>query len=124
MKVYLTSVPTVLGIVPRLSQVVPPSVEYWKLVGLLVIVLLTRIVPLRSEAWNFKVDGIEVAWNQVDIEDVLQSSQQLERLYSEVHLLKSLKHENIIKFYNSWVDDKNKTINMITELLTSGNLRQ
>nr|TKR97652.1 serine/threonine-protein kinase WNK8 isoform X3 [Populus alba] len=71
-----------------------------------------------------EVDGIEVAWNQVDIEDVLQSSQQLERLYSEVHLLKSLKHENIIKFYNSWVDDKNKTINMITELLTSGNLRQ
>ncbi|XP_011026813.1 PREDICTED: serine/threonine-protein kinase WNK8 isoform X3 [Populus euphratica] len=71
-----------------------------------------------------EVDGIEVAWNQVDIEDVLQSSQQLERLYSEFHLLKSLKHVNIIKFYNSWVDHKNKTINMITELLTSGNLRQ
>ncbi|CAK7335801.1 unnamed protein product [Dovyalis caffra] len=71
-----------------------------------------------------EVDGIEVAWNQVNIEDVLQSSQQLERLYSEVHLLKSLKHENIIKFYSSWVDDKNKTINMITELFTSGNLRQ
>jgi hypothetical protein len=58
-KVYLTSVPTVLGMVPSASQVVPPSVEYWKLVGLAVIVLLTRIVPLRSEAWNFKVDGIE-----------------------------------------------------------------
>ncbi|KAE8055076.1 hypothetical protein FH972_011941 [Carpinus fangiana] len=71
-----------------------------------------------------EVDGIEVAWNQVDIEDVLQSPEQLERLYSEVHLLKSLKHENIIKFYNSWVDDKNKTINLITELFTSGSLRQ
>ncbi|KAF9689185.1 hypothetical protein SADUNF_Sadunf01G0065400 [Salix dunnii] len=71
-----------------------------------------------------EVDGIEVAWNQVNIEDVLQSSQQMERLYSEVHLLKSLKHENIIKFYNYWVDNKNKTINMITELFTSGNLRQ
>jgi hypothetical protein len=57
--VYLTRVPTVLGIVPSASQVVPPSVEYSKLVGLLVIVWLTRIVPLRSEAWNFKVDGIE-----------------------------------------------------------------
>ncbi|XP_031262712.1 serine/threonine-protein kinase WNK8 isoform X2 [Pistacia vera] len=71
-----------------------------------------------------EVDGIEVAWNQVNIEDVLQSPDQLERLYSEVYLLKSLKHENIIKFYNSWVDDKNKTINMITELFTSGSLRQ
>jgi len=71
-----------------------------------------------------EVNGIEVAWNQVNIEDVLQSPEQLERLYSEVHLLKSLKHENIIKSYNSWVDDKNKTINLITELFTSGSLRK
>ncbi|XP_038874815.1 serine/threonine-protein kinase WNK8-like isoform X2 [Benincasa hispida] len=71
-----------------------------------------------------EVGGIEVAWSQVDIEDVLQSPEQLQRLYSEVHLLKSLKHENIIKFYSYWVDDKRKTINMITELFTSGSLRQ
>ncbi|XP_035550013.1 probable serine/threonine-protein kinase WNK10 isoform X2 [Juglans regia] len=70
-----------------------------------------------------EVDGIEVAWNQVNIDDVLQSPEQLERLYSEVHLLKSLKHKNIIKFYYSWVDDKNKTINLITELFSSGSLR-
>ena len=71
-----------------------------------------------------EADGIEVAWNQVNIKDVLQTPEQLEILYSEVHLLKSLKHENILKFYNSWVDDKNKTINMITELFSSGSLRQ
>ncbi|KAK9122220.1 hypothetical protein Syun_019837 [Stephania yunnanensis] len=71
-----------------------------------------------------EVDGIEVAWNQVKIDDVLQSPADLERLYSEVYLLKSLKHDNIIKFYNSWIDDRNKTVNMITELFTSGNLRQ
>ncbi|OIW14420.1 hypothetical protein TanjilG_20866 [Lupinus angustifolius] len=71
-----------------------------------------------------EINGIEVAWNHVSIEDVLQSSQQLERLYSEIHLLKTLKHENIIKLHNSWVDDKNKTITMITELFTSGSLRQ
>ncbi|KAM1432892.1 hypothetical protein ACFXTO_015384 [Malus domestica] len=69
-------------------------------------------------------EGIEVAWCQVNIEEVLQSPEQLERLYSEVHLLKSLKHQNIVKFHNSWVDDKNKTINIITELFTSGSLRQ
>ncbi|KAF5935277.1 hypothetical protein HYC85_026406 [Camellia sinensis] len=71
-----------------------------------------------------EIDGIEVAWNQVTIEHALQSPEHLERLYSEVHLLKTLKHENIIKSYSSWVDDKNKSINMITELFTSGNLRQ
>ncbi|XP_072963618.1 probable serine/threonine-protein kinase WNK4 [Typha angustifolia] len=71
-----------------------------------------------------EVDGIEVAWNQVRIDEVLQSPDNLERLYSEVHLLKSLNHDNIIKFYNSWVDDKKKTINIITELFTSGSLRQ
>lgn len=71
-----------------------------------------------------EVDGIEVAWNQVRIDDVLRSPEDFEKLYSEVYLLRSLSHENIIKFSNSWVDDKNKTINMITELFTSGNLRQ
>lgn len=77
----------------------------------------------RYKAFD-EVDGIEVAWNQISIEDVLQSPRDLEKLYSEVHLLKSLKHENIIKLYNSWVDDKTKTVNMITELFTSGSLRQ
>ncbi|EOA40094.1 hypothetical protein CARUB_v10008787mg [Capsella rubella] len=71
-----------------------------------------------------EVDGIEVAWNQVKIDDLLQSPDCLERLYSEVRLLKSLKHKNIIRFYNSWIDDKNKTVNIITELFTSGSLRQ
>ena len=58
------------------------------------------------------------------IDDVLQSPNSLERLYSEVRLLKSLKHSNIIRFYNSWIDDKNKTVNIITELFTSGSLRK
>ncbi|XP_048504433.1 probable serine/threonine-protein kinase WNK10 isoform X2 [Beta vulgaris subsp. vulgaris] len=71
-----------------------------------------------------EVNGIEVAWNRVKIHDVLQSPEGLEKLYSEVHLLKTLKHENIIKLYDSWVDDKKKTVNMITELFTSGNLRE
>ncbi|KVH95279.1 Protein kinase, catalytic domain-containing protein [Cynara cardunculus var. scolymus] len=71
-----------------------------------------------------EVEGIEVAWNQVTLDDTLQSREDLERLYYEVHLLKTLKHENIIKSYCSWVDEKERTLNMITELFTSGNLRQ
>ncbi|ESW07272.1 hypothetical protein PHAVU_010G115800 [Phaseolus vulgaris] len=71
-----------------------------------------------------EVDGIEVAWNQVKIDGLLHSVDDLAKLYSEVNLLKSLKHDNIIKFCDSWIDDKQKTVNMITELFTSGNLRQ
>ncbi|KAM7276732.1 hypothetical protein ACFE04_018598 [Oxalis oulophora] len=70
-----------------------------------------------------EVEGIEVAWNQINIGKVLRSQEDLEKLYSEVHLLRSVKHENIMKFFNSWVDYEKKTINMITELFTSGSLR-
>lgn len=56
------------------------------------------------------IDGIEVAWNQICIDDALQSPEHLERTYSEVHLLKMLKNENVIKLYTSWVDDVNKSI--------------
>ncbi|MCO5547515.1 hypothetical protein L7F22_000965 [Adiantum nelumboides] len=68
-------------------------------------------------------DGIEVAWNQV--QDVLLRTQEdLDRLYSEVHLLSQLKHKNIIKLHHSWVDKKAHTVNFITEIFTSGTLRQ
>lgn len=69
-------------------------------------------------------EGIEVAWNQVKVTDILRNSVDLERLYSEVHLLKTLKHKNIIKFYNSWIDGRNENINFITEIFTSGTLWQ
>ncbi|GLT90524.1 hypothetical protein SLE2022_084510 [Rubroshorea leprosula] len=69
-------------------------------------------------------NGIEVAWNQVKLYDFLQSPEDLERLYSEIHLLKTLKHRNIMKFYTSWVDTANRNINFVTEMFTSGTLRQ
>ncbi|KAL2324400.1 hypothetical protein Fmac_023458 [Flemingia macrophylla] len=69
-------------------------------------------------------EGIEVAWNQVKIYDFLQNPEDLERLYSEIHLLKTLKHKNIMKFYTSWVDTANRHINFVTEMFTSGTLRQ
>nr|KAJ0201621.1 hypothetical protein LSAT_V11C600329850 [Lactuca sativa] len=63
-------------------------------------------------------------WNHMRIDVVMKSPQDLEKLYSEVHLLRSLKHNNIINFFDSWVDHKKKNVNMITELFTSGSLRQ
>ncbi|KAF3684587.1 putative dof zinc finger protein DOF2.5-like isoform X1 [Capsicum annuum] len=68
-------------------------------------------------------DGIEGAWSQVKVEDVLQSPDKLGKLYAEMHILRKLKHGNIMKFCDSWVDDNKRTINMITELFTFGNLR-
>ncbi|GAU47409.1 hypothetical protein TSUD_46200 [Trifolium subterraneum] len=69
-------------------------------------------------------EGIEVAWNQVKLYDFLKNPQDLERLYCEIHLLKTLKHKNIMKFYTSWVDTANRHINFVTEMFTSGTLRQ
>ncbi|XP_042517876.1 serine/threonine-protein kinase WNK1-like isoform X2 [Macadamia integrifolia] len=69
-------------------------------------------------------EGIEVAWNQVKLYDFMQSPEDLERLYCEIHLLKTLKHKNIMKFYSSWVDTANRNINFVTEMFTSGTLRQ
>ncbi|KAD6795543.1 hypothetical protein E3N88_06439 [Mikania micrantha] len=69
-------------------------------------------------------EGIDVAWNQVKLYDFLQSPEDLERLYGEIHLLKTLKHSNIMKFYTWWVDTNNRNINFVTEMFTSGTLRQ
>ncbi|KAH7295165.1 hypothetical protein KP509_27G035800 [Ceratopteris richardii] len=48
----------------------------------------------------------------------------MERLYSELKLLKMLKHDNIMKFCDSWVDYRSRKVNFITEMFTSGTLRQ
>eukprot|EP01026_Neomeris_dumetosa_P007599 TRINITY_DN12353_c0_g1_i1.p1 TRINITY_DN12353_c0_g1~~TRINITY_DN12353_c0_g1_i1.p1 ORF type:complete len:173 (-),score=20.43 TRINITY_DN12353_c0_g1_i1:42-560(-) len=73
-------------------------------------------------------EGREVAWNQVRMLELLQSGQDYQkdrdRLYGEVRVLKKLRHKNIMSFYDSWVDEQNQVINFVTELFTSGDLRQ
>ncbi|CAJ1960562.1 unnamed protein product [Sphenostylis stenocarpa] len=71
-----------------------------------------------------EVLGIEVAWNQVQLNEALHKPEDLERLYLEVHLLGTLKHQSIMRFYTSWIDVNNKTFNFITEMFTSGTLRE
>lgn len=100
-------------------------VQYEKLfmLGIGICASLIKLWEFRYRAFD-ELEGIEVAWNQIKVADLLRNSEDLERLYSEVHLLKTLKHKNIIKFYNSWVDTENEHINFITEIFTSGTLRQ
>ncbi|KAL1199780.1 putative serine/threonine-protein kinase WNK5 [Cardamine amara subsp. amara] len=71
-----------------------------------------------------QVLGMEVAWNQVKLNEVFRSPEPLQRLYSEVHLLKNLNHESIIRYCTSWIDVNRRTFNFITELFTSGTLRE
>ncbi|KAI8467307.1 MAG: WNK protein kinase, partial [Monoraphidium minutum] len=71
-----------------------------------------------------EAEGIEVAWNQVKVNDLVMSASERERLFAEIRVLKQLKHKNIMSFYDSWLDQKNLTVNFITELFTSGTLRQ
>ncbi|XP_077221916.1 putative serine/threonine-protein kinase WNK5 isoform X2 [Tasmannia lanceolata] len=71
-----------------------------------------------------KLKGMEVAWNQVKLNDVFRSPEELQRLYSEVHLLSTLNHDSIIRFHASWIDVEKRTLNFITEMFTSGTLRE
>ena len=43
---------------------------------------------------------------------------------AQISVLSSLKHKNIMTFYDSWLDPKTQQLNFITELFTSGTLRQ
>ncbi|CAA6657271.1 unnamed protein product [Spirodela intermedia] len=69
-------------------------------------------------------EGIEVAWNQVRLHCFMDDLRVIDRLYSEVQLLRSLRHENIITLYHMWTDLERGTLNFITEVCTSGNLRE
>ncbi|GAB2230446.1 hypothetical protein Droror1_Dr00014711 [Drosera rotundifolia] len=70
-----------------------------------------------------KEEGIEVAWNQVKLKHFVDDPHVIDRLYSEVRLLKSLNYENIISLFSFWRDEKRNTFNFIVEVCSSGNLR-
>ncbi|KAK6947033.1 Protein kinase domain [Dillenia turbinata] len=69
-------------------------------------------------------EGIEVAWNQVKLRKFSDDRAMINRLFSEVRLLKSLKNNYIISLYNVWIDEEKNTLNFITEVCNSGNLRE
>ncbi|PSR95550.1 Serine/threonine-protein kinase [Actinidia chinensis var. chinensis] len=69
-------------------------------------------------------EGIEVAWNQVKLRNFCDDPATIDRLNSEVRLLRTLKNKNIIALYSVWRDKRQNTLNFITEVCTSGNLRE
>jgi len=69
-------------------------------------------------------DGIEVAWNQVRLKNFSQDPSVIDRLFSEVQLLSKLRNPYIITLYYVWRDVEHNTLNFITEICNSGNLRE
>ncbi|KAL0443305.1 UNVERIFIED_CONTAM: putative serine/threonine-protein kinase WNK11 [Sesamum latifolium] len=61
-------------------------------------------------------EGIEVAWNQVKLRNFCDDEAMINRLYSEVRLLRNLKNKNIIALYSVWRDGERNTLNFITEV--------
>ena len=56
--------------------------------------------------------------------ELVNSKEERDRLFAEIRVLKQLKHKNIMSFHDSWLDQKTMCVNFITELFTSGTLRQ
>lgn len=66
-------------------------------------------------------EGIEVAWNVVNLSGVPKSERN--RIVNEVRLLERLHHRNIISFHGSWVNRERQEVNFVTEILSSGTLK-
>jgi WNK lysine deficient protein kinase len=68
--------------------------------------------------------GIDVAWSKICAEPHHLSGAQLREIVEEMTKGLELEHPNIIKCFKCWEDHDAGCINLITELFTSGNLRQ
>eukprot|EP01102_Stenamoeba_stenopodia_P006189 TRINITY_DN16_c0_g8_i1.p1 TRINITY_DN16_c0_g8~~TRINITY_DN16_c0_g8_i1.p1 ORF type:complete len:1193 (-),score=320.78 TRINITY_DN16_c0_g8_i1:96-3674(-) len=66
--------------------------------------------------------GIEVAWNQLRLDRF--QDQDFIKLYGEIQILGQLKHQHIIEFYGSWINEQKQEVVFITECMTSGTLKQ
>lgn len=68
------------------------------------------------------IEGIEVAWNVVKLSRVPKNERK--RIKIEIKLLKDLEHPNVIKYHNSWVNREREEIIFVTELMSSGSLKE
>lgn len=68
-------------------------------------------------------EGRDVAWNQIKLGKFSDRPCIIQKIHSEIELLNTLKHENIIVLYHFWKDAERNSLNFITEACASGNLR-
>ena len=67
-------------------------------------------------------EGVEVAWCRVSMDRM--EKQLLMQIHQEVEILKSLSHTNILTFYSYFDTPSRKQMVFITEMMTSGTLKQ
>eukprot|EP00759_Apiculatamorpha_spiralis_P054790 PhF_6_TR7030/c0_g1_i1/m.10535/K08867/WNK, PRKWNK; WNK lysine deficient protein kinase len=65
-------------------------------------------------------EALEVAWNEIDF---TSKQNDLGKIRREVGLLQNLHHPNVILFHTSWIDEERGCFIFITELMTSGTLK-
>jgi len=70
------------------------------------------------------IKGIEVAWNEIDVSPF--DSRIQEQIYKEIEILQQCNNQcvYIIKLYDHWIDNSREKIIFITEIATSGSLRE
>nr|CAG4718071.1 unnamed protein product [Naegleria fowleri] len=67
-------------------------------------------------------EGIEVAWNQIKLTGVALS--QKKKMLQEISILGQVKHPSIMEIYDSWETDDGEYLIFITELMSSGTLKE
>eukprot|EP00898_Chlorokybus_atmophyticus_P006023 jgi/Chlat1/6421/Chrsp45S05921 len=70
-----------------------------------------------------EVEGMEVAWNECKMQFITSSTGSRDVMH-EVDLLKALNHKNVMRLHDSWIDPHTGHVIFITEIFTSGTLRQ
>ncbi|KAL9653006.1 hypothetical protein ABK040_015521 [Willaertia magna] len=66
-------------------------------------------------------EGTEVAWNQVKLAGV--GNAQKKKIHQEIVILDSVKHESIMEIYDHWETEDGDFLVFITELMSSGTLK-
>jgi len=63
----------------------------------------------------------DVAWNVVDLSQV-RSGDELVKIRKETDILKSLKHRNILRIYDTWLNESQDRLIFITDIMRDGSL--
>ena len=64
----------------------------------------------------------EMVWKKTNYGGMSEKEKQ--QLINEVNILRELKHENIVRCYDKFVDKKNTSIYLVMELCKGGDLAQ
>ncbi len=63
-----------------------------------------------------------MVWKQIQYGAMKEKEKQ--QLINEVNILRELKHENIVRYYDKILDKKNTTLYIIMEYCSGGDLAQ